>query len=178
MKAPVFRPLGDTLFYMEGTVRFFGVPIQTRMAVSNLDGHALWVWSPLPITDEIGQALDALGTVTHIVSPNKIHNQGLESFHASYPGAKLLASPGLPERRPDLDFGGVLTNEPESAWAECLDQRLTEGNAFFSEAVFFHRASRTLIVADLVVPRSATGGHSDAPSTEPWRGFNRGLRWD
>ncbi len=136
--------------YMEGTVRFVGVRIQTRMAVSRLDGDALWVCSPLPMTDEIARTLDALGRVAHIVSPNKIHNQGLSSFCARYPHAKLWASPGLPERRPELEYAGVLTDEPEVAWAEHLDQRVTEGNAFFSEVIFFHRASRTLVVADLV----------------------------
>lgn len=150
MASTRFQSFGDDLWYMEGTVRFFGVPIQTRMAVSKLDGDALWVCSPLPMTDEIARTLDALGRVAHIVSPNKIHNQGLNSFRACYPHAKRWASPGLPERRPDLEFAGVLGDQPEAVWSDHIDQRLTEGNAFFSEAVFFHRASRTLIVADLV----------------------------
>ena len=150
MANPLFRSFGDSLLYMEGTVRFVGVPIQTRMAVSKLDGDALWVCSPLPMTDEIARALDALGRVAHIVSPNKIHNQGLDSFRARYPHAKLWASPGLPQRRPELEYAGVLADQPEAVWSQHIDQRLTEGNAFFSEAVFFHRASSTLIVADLV----------------------------
>jgi hypothetical protein len=144
------RAFGENLFYVEDTVRFYGVPIQTRMVVTRLDGDALWVCSPLPITDEIAHALDAMGRVAHIVSPNKIHNQGLDSFHTRYPDAKLWASPGLPARRPELEYEAVLGDQPEAAWAEHLDQRITEGNVFFSEVVFFHRASQTLIVADLV----------------------------
>jgi hypothetical protein len=155
MANSLLRSFGKSLWYIEGTVRFFGVPIRTRMAVSRLDGDALWVCSPLPMTDEIGDVLQGLGRVAHIVSPNKIHNQGLDGFHRRYPEAKLWASPGLTERRPELDYAGVLTDEPEAVWSEYIDQRLTEGNSFFSEAVFFHRASRTLIVADLVENISA-----------------------
>ena len=150
METARFRSFGENLWYTEGTVRFYGVLIQSRMAVSKLDGDALWVWSPLPMTEEIAGTLDDLGRVAHIVSPNKIHNQGLDSFHIRYPDAKLWASPGLRERRPELEYAGVLADRPEAAWSEHVDQRLTAGNAFFSEAVFFHRASRTLIVADLV----------------------------
>ena len=102
------RAFGEDLFYVEDTVRFYGVPIQTRMVVARLDGDALWVCSPLPITDEIAHALDAMGRVAHIVSPNKIHNQGLDSFHTRYPDAKLWASPGLPARRPELEYEAVL----------------------------------------------------------------------
>jgi hypothetical protein len=150
MKTARFQSFGENLWYTEGTVRFYGVPIQSRMAVSKLDADALWVWSPLPMTEEIAQALDELGRVAHVVSPNKIHNLGLDSIHTRYPDAKLWASPGLRERLPTLDYTGVLADRPEAPWAAHVDQHLTAGNAFFSEAVFFHRASRTLIVADLV----------------------------
>ena len=66
----------------------------------------------------------------------------------AYPAAELWASPGLPERRRDLRFAGVLGDRPEPAWAPDLDQLTTDGNVFFSEVVFFHAASGTLIVAD------------------------------
>jgi len=155
MANTLLRSFGKNLWYIEGTVRFFGFPIHTRMAVSKLDGDALWVWSPLPMTEQIAHAINGLGRVTQIVSPNKIHNQGLDGFHKRYPAAKLWASPGLPERRPELQYAGVLTDEPEADWSQHLDQRLTAGNSFFSEAIFFHRASRTLIVADLVENISA-----------------------
>ncbi len=140
----------DTLYYAEALVSFFGVKIQTRMFVARLDGDRLWVCSPLILTAPLQAELNALGTVEHILSPNKIHNQGLASFHAAYPDAKLWASPGLAERKPELPFAGTLGDHPERAWAGELDQLTTRGNTFFSEVTFFHRKSRSLIVADLV----------------------------
>lgn len=146
----MLHDLGDGLFYAEGSVRFYGIRIMTRMEVVVLPDGGLAVVSPLLPDDALFAALDAIGPVRHILSPNKIHNHGLAGFAARYPQAQLWASPGLPERRPDLAFDGTLTDTPHPDWAPVLDQHLTRGNAFFSEVALFHRASRTLIVADLV----------------------------
>ena len=62
----------------------------------------------------------------------------------------IYASPGLEERRPDINYAGVLKDEPENEWKEDLDQILTKGNVFFSEAIFYHKMSRTLLVGDLI----------------------------
>ncbi len=150
MSVPLLTRLADDLYAVEGEVRFYGARLQTRMVVARLEGDRLWVYSPLPIEPALADELDALGEVAWVLSPNKIHNQGLASCHARYPRAQLWASPGLPERRPDLVFAGVLGDASEPAWAGAIDQRLTAGNCFFSEVVCHHRASRTLIVADLV----------------------------
>jgi hypothetical protein len=98
----------------------------------------------------IQRELDGLGEVGFIVSPNKIHHLAIGEYIATYPRAKAFASPGLPERRPDLEFHAVLGDRPDPAWAADLDQAEMRGNVFFSEIVFLHRASRTLVVADLV----------------------------
>jgi hypothetical protein len=60
------------------------------------------------------------------------------------------AEPGLgalPER--DLSFDGALGDAPDPAWAADLDQTVVRGSRVMEEVVFFHSASRTLIVADL-----------------------------
>jgi len=150
LRSSTLLPIADALSYAEADVGFLGATIQTRMVVARLPGDRLWIYSPLPATDALCEELDALGRVAYVLSPNKIHNQGLAGFHERYPAAELWASPGLPERRPDLAFAGVLSDAPEAPWAGVLDQRLTAGNCFFEEVVCLHRASRTLIVADLV----------------------------
>lgn len=144
------KACGEGLWYGEAPVRFFGMRIVTRMSVIRLPDGALLVISPLILTPDLERELRALGPVREIASPNKIHNQGLESFARAWPEARLWASPGLPERRPDLRFHGTLGDEPEAPWRGVVDQICTQGNVFFSEVVFFHRPSRTLIVADLV----------------------------
>lgn len=142
--------LGNGLWFAAADVQFYGVAIQTRMAVIRLENGGLAVISPLVLDDALKQALAALGPVRHVMSPNKIHNQGIDSFVQAYPDASIWASPGLADRRPDIGFTGTLGDTPHADWADEMDQLTTQGNVFFSEVVFFHRASKTLIVADLV----------------------------
>ncbi|MGV6847106.1 MAG: DUF4336 domain-containing protein [Marinibacterium sp.] len=146
----MLHDLGNGLRYAEGFVRFYGAQIQTRMSICDLPGGGLAVISPLAPTPEVLADLRDLGEVRHILSPNKIHNQGLAGMAAAFPDARIWASPGLPERVPDLPYAGVLGDAPHPDWAAVMDQHLTAGNVFFSEVVFFHHASETLIVADLV----------------------------
>ena len=140
----------DDLFTEESAVRFYGFRVQTRMAAVRLPGARLLLYSPVPLTTRLRQELEQLGEISFIVSPNKIHNLTLAEYRAAFPGAKLFVPPGLPERLPDLSFDGVLSGEPVAAWSPDLRYVLTGGNVFFAEALFFHEASRTLLVGDFV----------------------------
>lgn len=40
-----------------------------------LPDEGLWVWSPVALTEELTREVDALGTVKHIVSPNRLHHR-------------------------------------------------------------------------------------------------------
>jgi hypothetical protein len=144
------REFAQGIHLAESTVRFYGVRIQTRMTVVRLSGSRLFVHSPVPLDTSLRRDLDRLGEVAFVVSPNKIHHLSIGDYIDAYPRAKVFASPGLPERRPDLAFAGVLGDQPEPGWTAELDQAAIRGNVFFTEIVFFHRASRTLIVTDLV----------------------------
>ncbi len=144
------RQLADGVFTADAWIRFYGVRLQTRMAVVRLRGERLLVYSPIPLRDTPRDELARLGAVRFVVSPNKIHNQTLDEWRRAYPDAELLAPPGLAERRPELCFDGELGPEPDPRWAEELDQVLTGGNVFFSEALLFQRQSGTLLVGDFV----------------------------
>lgn len=147
---PALREFAPGLHLAESTVRFYGIELQTRMSVVELSDSRLFLHSPVRLDAALRRDLDRLGEVGFIASPNKIHHVSMGEYLAAYPRAKALASPGLPERRPDLRFDAVLGERPDPAWAADLDQAEVRGNVFFSEIVFLHRASRTLLVADLV----------------------------
>jgi hypothetical protein len=145
------REFTQGIHLVESAVRFYGVRVQTRMTVVRLSDSRLFLHSPVALdAAAIRSDLDRLGEVAFIASPNKIHHLSIGEYIDAYPEAKAFASPGLPERRPDLAFDGVLGDRPDPAWAADLDQAEVRGNIFFSEIVFLHRASRTLLVADLV----------------------------
>lgn len=146
-------------------VRFLGLfPYPTRMAVVRLRGGDLWVWSPIALDDALAQDVAVLGPVRHLVSPNKLHHLSLGAWQRRFPEARLYASPGLARKRPDLAFDAELSDAPESAWAEDIDQVIFRGSFFMDEVVFFHRASRTTLVTDLVQ-------RLDPRETRGWRGL-------
>jgi hypothetical protein len=66
----------------------------------------------------------------------------------------LSPSPGVRERarsqRIEAPFDADLCDAPEAAWASELDQLIFRGSRVIEEVVFFHRASRTLLLADLI----------------------------
>jgi hypothetical protein len=62
------------------------------------------VCSPVALNPPLADAVNALGSVRHLVSPNKLHHLFLKQWAQTWPDAKLYASPGLARRRRDLTF--------------------------------------------------------------------------
>jgi hypothetical protein len=157
----MLEAFGRSLFVADGpAVSFLGFPYPTRMAIAQLADGGLWVWSPVALTPQLEAAVEALGPVRHLVSPNKIHHLFLAEWKRRWPEARLHAPPGLAARKPELRFDGELGDEPDSAWAGEIDQTVFRGSLFMEELAFFHRPSRTALVCDLVQrhdPASATG---------------------
>jgi Domain of unknown function (DUF4336) len=132
------------------SVPFFGIPYPTRMTLVRLSDGSIWACSPIPLTSQLTSAVEALGPVRHIVSPNKIHHLFLADWARAWPAAKLYASPGLAKRRRDLSFDAELGDASDPAWAADIDQVIFHGSFAMQEVVFFHRSSRTAIFTDLV----------------------------
>jgi len=142
---------GPSLYVADGpTVSFLGFPYPTRMAVARLSDGSAWVWSPIALTPELERAVDSIGPVCHIVSPNKIHHLFLKEWVERWPEARLHAPPGLARRKPGLHFDAELGDEADPAWAADIDQTIFRGSIAMEEVVFFHRPSRTAIFCDLV----------------------------
>lgn len=161
----MLEEFGPSLWIADGpTVPFMSFPYPTRMAVVRLADGGLWIWSPISLTPELEHAVDEIGPVRHIVSPNKIHHLFLKQWAGRWPHAKLHAPPGLATRKPEIHFDSELGDEANPIWAKDLDQTIFRGSFAMEEVVFFHRPSRTAIVCDLVQrhdPAAATG----------WKGF-------
>jgi hypothetical protein len=141
-------------------VSFFGFPYPTRMAVVRLSDASVWAWSPVALTDDLARAVDAIGQVRYIVSPNKLHHLFLREWSARWPEARLYAPPGLARKKPQLRFDGELGDEPDLHWAADIDQVVFRGSFAMEEVVFFHRASATAIFGDLIqrFPPSSISG--------------------
>lgn len=127
-----------------------GFHYPTRMAVIRLAKGDLAVWSPTALSDELRAAVDALGMVRYLVPPNTLHHTFLGNWQQAYPDAAVFAPPGLREKRQDIRFDADLGDVPMAAWAGEIDHAIMWGNQITSEVVFFHRESRTALVADLI----------------------------
>jgi len=147
----MLEPFGPSLYRVDGpTVPFFGFPYPTRMALARLPTGAVWVWSPVALTQELAEEVEAIGHVRYIVSPNKIHHLFLKEWAERWPDARLHAPPGLARRKPAIRFDAELTDTPDPAWAADIDQVVFRGSFVMDEVAFFHRPSRTALIADLI----------------------------
>jgi hypothetical protein len=118
--------------------------------VARLSDGSVWVWSPAALTEELDYEVQAIGPVRYIVSPNKIHHLFLYERADRRPDARLYAPPGFARKTPELRFGAALDDEPDPAWAADIDQVIFRGSIAMAEVMFFHRASRTVIISDLI----------------------------
>ncbi len=128
----------------------FHMPFPTRMTVVRLRDGSLWLHSPIEPTGDLVDAVSDLGPVRHIVAPNRLHYWWVAAWADIFKSADVHLAPGLPKaaKRP-LPPGRPLVSATSEAWAEEIAQ-ITVAGDLFSEVVFFHRASRTLILTDLI----------------------------
>ena len=142
---------GPEIWIADGPVTsFHSFPYSTRMAVIRLSDGSLFVWSPIALSDPLRAAIDVLGPVRHLVSPNALHHLFLGEWKSAYPAARLYASPRLRGKRRDLGFDAELGDAPEPEWAADIDQLVFHGSFALSEIVFFHRTSHSVLFADLI----------------------------
>jgi hypothetical protein len=147
------QAFAENIFIVDGpNVRDFGVMFTTRMTIVKLSDGALWVSSPVSVPFETLKQITALGPVRYLVAATPRHVWRLERWHTLFPEAKLWAPPATPFTLMTwrLPFTGVLADEPPRGWAGDLDQLAFQGNRLLDEVVFFHEASRTVILDDLI----------------------------
>lgn len=147
----MLTPFAQDIWISDGpTVSTLGFKYPTRMAVIKLPSDNLFVWSPVPIDAEMREQIDALGPVKFIVSPNSLHHLSMGAWAQAYPDAALCAAPNLMSKRDDLSFAFEITDMLPSEWADAFEHSIIRGNTIATEVVFFHRASGTVLFADLL----------------------------
>ncbi len=131
-------------------VKNAGVRFSCRSTLVTMTSGELWLHSPGPLDDEAAAALQALGTVRHIVAPNCFHHLFARHAKARFPDATLWAPQALHLKRPDAGFDATL-DDVEDAFEPDLEHVIVQASRKMAEAVFLHRATGTLIATDLVL---------------------------
>ena len=154
----ILKPVTDGVWIVDGPVIRFGYlgmkfPFPTRMTIVQLADGGLWVHSPTELPPSLKSEVDALGRVRYLIAPNRIHYWWVEDWVAAYPDAMTYAAPGVQEQARSngrfADYNADLVEDGEYPWSGELKMLLVPGG-YLSEAVFFHDATRTLVITDLI----------------------------
>lgn len=137
------RELAPNVFIAEAPQRFLGLEVGARMTVLALEGGLL-VHSPIAVDPA---SVAHLGEPRWVLAPNKLHHLHVGPWVQA--GWQAWAAPGLPEKRPDLRFEGVIADGVHPFGDEIAALTLTCFD-LSNEVVLLHRPTGTLIVTDLV----------------------------
>lgn len=147
------KPVCDDVWIVDGpAVKFgFGWPkftFTTRMTIVRL-GTKLFVHSPTELIEPLRAELEDLGSIEWLVEPNRIHYSWVVPWHKAYPRAAVYLAPKI-DKHIKVDFPHmILQGNRGYPWDEEMATLPIE-SAYMTEVEFFHRASRTLILTDLV----------------------------
>lgn len=173
------------------------IDVSCRMTVIKLENGDLWIHSPVSLDAPLKKALEKLGTVKYVVSPNYEHLSFATQWANAYPDAFMWGCPGLSEKMPEISWEGEIPEgirplswkrkgltcnqvNLENCWNMKEVQPLhlnieinpATGKPFFNEVIFYHEPSRTLITTDLFwnypQPDGVPNSHLDDVAVKAW----------
>ncbi|MES2338294.1 DUF4336 domain-containing protein [Sphingomonas sp. 67-36] len=172
-----YKPVAENIGIVDGPFEYFTVagirmpmPFTTRMTVVRIANGDLVLHSPIAFDERLAAELRKMGTVRHLISPNQWHYAHIGEWQVAFPDALAWASPGVRRRaharKIVVRFDRDLQPAPPDEWRTEIDQTLIP-SGIFSEFVFFHEMSRTLILTDTIMNMDL---HK---LDEPWRSATR-----
>jgi len=150
---PGVHAFAPNVWIIDGpTVRDFGVLFTTRMTVVKLTDGSVWIESPVSVPFETLKRITEWGPVRYLVAATPRHVWRLAAWHTLFPDAQLwVPRPTLLTlKKGHLPLTGTLTDTEPRDWSLDLDQLAFQGNPLGEEVLFFHQASRTVILGDFI----------------------------
>ena len=154
------KAIADGVWIVDGPTIGFGprglkIRHPTRMTVLALEDGSLLLHSPTEHTPRLQAEIERLGRVRWIVGPNRVHYWWIPDWHAACPDAEVWLAPRIRKQAAragkPIDFPARDLDAAEAhPWASGIDTLATPRSGFMTEYEFFHRASKTLVVTDLV----------------------------
>jgi len=150
------KSVAPDLWIVDGPIIHFGalpgfkMPFPTRMTVIRV-GDDLFIHSPTPLPPSLRTEIVAAGSVRWIVGPNRIHYWWIPEWKATFPRADVWLAPRIEEQARGRIAPGFRTLDRETGYAwDSEIETLPVAGSYMTEVVFFHRPSRTLVLADLI----------------------------
>lgn len=121
------------------------------MTIIRLAGGQLFVHSPTPVTPSLQAEIAEIGRPRWIIGPNRIHYWWIPDWRAAYPDADVHLAPRIREQSGGrIDFSAeTLDRDHGYPWDTAIATLPIDGS-YMTEVEFFHHASRTLILTDLI----------------------------
>lgn len=149
------KAVADDIWIVDGPLIRFGFlgirfPFPTRMTIVRTPG-GLFLHSPTRLTPTLQTEVARLGPVRWIVGPNRIHYWWIPDWRSACPDAEVWLAPRIREQAGTrIDFPAHdLSADSGYPWDDAIATIGIAGR-YMSEFDFFHRASRTLILTDLI----------------------------
>lgn len=155
----ILKKVNENIWLVDGDIihmsfSIIQVPFSTRMTVVKLSNGDILLHSPIAYNQGLASEILAHGPIKHLVSPNAIHYAYITEWKKHFPDAIAWASPGVEKRAQsqqiETKFDQSLTGHSPEEWAGDINQLIFQGSSVIKEVVFFHKSSRTLILADLI----------------------------
>jgi len=142
--------LDDGLWTIERKLKMpGGLKLPVLSLVTRLQSGRLLLFSPPRLDSDLEGWLRQQGELAAVIAPNAFHHLFVSDYLPIFPTAKLFVAPGLPRRAPALSSADELGNTAPELWATEIQQAVFGPVGNFSEVVFFHGPTETLILTDL-----------------------------
>jgi len=150
------KPVANNVWIADGPVIRLGapwpkIPFSTRMTVIRLPSGMLFVHSPTNLVASLKTEIEELGPPRFIVAPNRLHYWWLPEWRDAFGKAQMFAAPKVRKQAGDRIRFDCQTIDRESGypWDGAI-ATLPISGSYMTEIAFFHRATRTLVLTDLI----------------------------
>uniref|UniRef100_A0A2A4YV28 DUF4336 domain-containing protein n=1 Tax=OCS116 cluster bacterium TaxID=2030921 RepID=A0A2A4YV28_9PROT len=144
----MIEKLDEYIWVKDSHFRALGCKGSIRMTIVKTS-KGLLIYSPVLISFEEVEQINAIGEVFAIVAPNLFHHMYFVEFVLHFPNATCWVPEGLAEKVNHLPMHKNLdVQKPIFATNEVQQMEVNGHN--LNETVFYHTASQTLITADFL----------------------------
>jgi hypothetical protein len=145
----------DKIWALDRPVWFGGVRLRARTTVVRLDDGGLVLHSPAPPTDALAEQLRALGPVRWLVVPNCFHHLGTPAAAAQFPEARVVGPASALSRNKGLRLDVDIHDAQFGEQVPEFEVLPLQSVPFLDETVLYHRPTKTLLGADIVIGAGA-----------------------
>jgi hypothetical protein len=139
--------LSEDVAVMQFPMRAFGIDFLRNVTLLRLRNGSLIIHSTAPFEPDDESAIGRFGEPGWLVEATVMHDTFAKKARATFPTVPYLAPPGLRK-------SGTLAVQPlhpaPDGWSDEVEVLEMEGLRWPNEHVFYHRAARILVVADLL----------------------------